>query len=954
MKSPRPGQLRARNALRRALASATVAAALVLAPPADAANWLEQAQADLTCTNLADSAERESLRAPWLPDNAGGYIEYLTSAPRDQLHARFRYLLALGQISWWADHVNDQALRADILTAITQIADGFADGPKPSLFRQISNCAYAQMISTQIEANRTDYEDRISQMLSSRYSESSEGWPVGDWPLLLAMQDIALDPRARDANARLATRAVELAGSAIRANQYDRANRLLAAAARSAFVAGQVDDARLLMLRAMTYAGSPITPASAWRTIPVFYDVFEKLNGASDASHVGAMLTSTQPPAGFADRRAIFETNLRLSRAAQTQGRKEESGAAFERALLSLNTMTELDRPSVAFYRHAVEALKSGTSFDSAAAWNCDPKHATERMRGLRSHYESLVKTTQQYFLPAARFRIVFDDNAELSSACWANLASLPSNAQSEFQDYAFRLAQLRSFGRLTLATVSAELSRAAIDPEWRESVENFFRISTQLPLLLRKAFHELVPKERGKLPATGTIGDTFQFLEFLSQKSGSQFPEFVAMVKQRAPAVADLITPHPSPIRDFQSRLRAGEAIVSTLVTAKTLYVWAITAEKVQLSRQEVGEAELFEKVRRLRASLQPAVIGNVVSLAPFDARDAYDLYKSIFAPVEGTLRGVSTVLYYGHGPLGSIPPAVLVAEPPSHDTIRSADELRATKFLVDRFSFTVLPDLSLFVSQRDRARQRQLDQKFLGVGAPLVAQADLDAIPRSQSYELAGGLDGKELADLPKLPESIDEIRAMGAIAGIGNSTLWLGPDASETSFDGNKLSSYRTIVLATHGFLPNEIRNVAEPALLLALPAKATGRFDGILTSHEIANLQLDADLVILSACNTASADGQPHAEAFTGLTQSFFTAGARTLMVSHWPVMSGAAAQLSVGTFERWNKQGIALSRSLQQAMVALRSGGAASAVEQHPSFWGPFVVVGAGEAPGDAR
>ncbi len=152
---------------------------------------------------------------------------------------------------------------------------------------------------------------------------------------------------------------------------------------------------------------------------------------------------------------------------------------------------------------------------------------------------------------------------------------------------------------------------------------------------------------------------------------------------------------------------------------------------------------------------------------------------------------------------------------------------------------------------------------------------------------------------------------------------------------------------IALATHGFLPGEVRDVPEPALMLALEPASKDRFDGILTSREIAGLQLDADLVILSACNTASADGRPRAETFTGLTQAFFTAGTRSMMVSHWPVMSGAAVQLSVDTLNGGKTQGLPWSRSLQQAMQAARKAGAPSPIESHPSFWGPFVIVGDG-------
>jgi CHAT domain-containing protein len=337
----------------------------------------------------------------------------------------------------------------------------------------------------------------------------------------------------------------------------------------------------------------------------------------------------------------------------------------------------------------------------------------------------------------------------------------------------------------------------------------------------------------------------------------------------------------------------------------------------------------------------------GGSPELPAFDAAVAYELYRLIFAPSATALKRATSVIWYGHGPLGAVPPAVLITAPPAKPLLRAPEEFAATPFLVDRYAFSVLADLSLFPWHRDRQGQREERPRFLGVGAPMLSAEEISGAPRARSYDLAGGLDGKELAELPKLAESVDELKSLAGIVGEAQSTLWLGPDASEQNFVADRLSGYRTMALATHGFLPGEIRNVPEPALMLALDLERKDRFDGILTSREIAALKLNADLVILSACNTASADGRPRAEMFTGLTQAFFMAGARTLMVSHWPVMSGAAVQLSVGTVERARGQGVALSKSLQLAMQAARKEGAASAIEAHPSYWGPFVIVGDG-------
>jgi CHAT domain-containing protein len=119
------------------------------------------------------------------------------------------------------------------------------------------------------------------------------------------------------------------------------------------------------------------------------------------------------------------------------------------------------------------------------------------------------------------------------------------------------------------------------------------------------------------------------------------------------------------------------------------------------------------------------------------------------------------------------------------------------------------------------------------------------------------------------------------------------------------------------------------------------------DGILTASEIAGLKLDADLVILSACNTAAPDGTPGAEGLSGLAKAFFYAGARALLVSHWSVSSQAAARLTTGMFGLGEGQGgqrwAELLRSSMLALLADKT----SAYYSHPFFWSPFIVVGDG-------
>ena len=918
-------------------------------PPALATTWIEQAQADLTCTGQANDAERLSLGAPWIaiPANAANVTRYFRSPPRDPQHARFRHLTILAAIGWWADLVNDQALRSDVYLTIGALADHYAAGPDALLFRQIARCARAHLIDVQVEQEQPQLADRLADNLARLYPGDAPAQGVEDWPLILALREVRLEPRARAGIAQLSTRATVQAESAAAASQPERASRLLAAVAQGVLALGDADKARQVALQSMVVTGKPPSAVAAWRGMPTVYDASEKLNGPADAANVRALLQPDQPPADLRDQRAVFESLLRLSMAAETQQRFADMSRYSQEAFRRLTDLRGLERYSVPFYRHALGDIAARRDPDIGTLARHDPQFAAETLATYTGLYDTLLRQAQNQFVADAREQLVFQFKIDNSLHALTELHAAMPRSSPEIADTTFRLAQLRSFGRLTLATLSAELNRSGIDPQSQFGVERFFTLSTQTAVWLRKLLDTVRVTPDAALPDGESLWQAFFTLDVFYNETTKEFERYTEFVRQKAPGVAELATPRPLPAREFQRRLRTGEAIVATLVTPLDLYVWAITQGGVTVARQRISEQDVRNKVQRLRSGLVPGGGSGAGGLPPFDAAAAYEIYRLVFEPVTKALQGVTDVAWYGHGPLGSVPPAVLVAAPPARPKLSSPAEFAATRFLVDRYAFSTLADLSLFPWHRDKAPAGRRDDRFLGVGAPLLTADELAGGPRSRTYELAGGLDGRELAQLPKLAESVDEMKGLAAIVGESNSTLWLGPEATEKRFAGDGLAGYQTIALATHGFLAGEVRNVPEPALMLVLDPDSKDRFDGLLTSREIARLKLDANLVILSACNTAAADGRPRGETFTGLSQAFFTAGARSLMVSHWPVMSGAAVQLTVGTLGESRKEGASLSRSLQLAMQEARKSGAANPIESHPSYWGPFVIVGDG-------
>jgi CHAT domain-containing protein len=173
-------------------------------------------------------------------------------------------------------------------------------------------------------------------------------------------------------------------------------------------------------------------------------------------------------------------------------------------------------------------------------------------------------------------------------------------------------------------------------------------------------------------------------------------------------------------------------------------------------------------------------------------------------------------------------------------------------------------------------------------------------------------------------------------------------LGADVAEGPLRARKLDRYRVIYFATHGLLPGELRCQSEPGLALTPPATAATRTDedGLLDASEIATLRIDADLVVLSACNTGGGDGKFGGAALSGLAEAFFHAGARSMLVSHWQVPSVPTVGLMTGMFERLGATTSGASaEALRQSQLAL----AQRSETAHPFFWAAFTLVGDGAA-----
>ena len=197
--------------------------------------------------------------------------------------------------------------------------------------------------------------------------------------------------------------------------------------------------------------------------------------------------------------------------------------------------------------------------------------------------------------------------------------------------------------------------------------------------------------------------------------------------------------------------------------------------------------------------------------------------------------------------------------------------------------------------------------------------------------------------------LPDTSEEVREIAKILRADEAKdVNLGQRASEQLVKSSDLSQYRVVMFATHGLVAGELPELSQPALALSNPNLTNEKDDGLLTLAEILELKLRADWVVLSACNTASSDGQA-SEAVSGLGRAFFFAGAKALLVSHWPVETVSAKLLTTELFKRQTADAkLTRSQALRAASLAVMQQSAGNSYSYaHPMFWAPFVVVGDG-------
>jgi CHAT domain-containing protein/tetratricopeptide (TPR) repeat protein len=447
--------------------------------------------------------------------------------------------------------------------------------------------------------------------------------------------------------------------------------------------------------------------------------------------------------------------------------------------------------------------------------------------------------------------------------------------------------------------------------------------------------------------------------------------------IQRRFPEYASLIRPAPTTVDDIRASLRADEALLSFYFGNRESFVWAIPKDgPVAFARLALNATQLQSKVTALRAALDPPALESVADIPNFDVEGAHELYKLLLQPVAPGWRDAKTLIVVTNGALGLLPLSLLPTEP-AKVTAKLEGEpyftaYRNVQWLARTHAVVAMPSAGALRTLRNVAAPSMQREQIVGFGDPyfsveqatearsaervsIAAEAMRGARVKRRASIGTGQLRSTSLGALPRLEDTGDELKAIAsALQADPSKVLYLGKDANEKVVKSIDLTRYRVVVFATHGLVPGDLDGLTQPALALTAPEVADIDGDGLLTVDEILALRLNAEWVVLSACNTAAGAGQG-AEALSGLGRAFFYAGSRALLVTNWPVDSASARELVTGVFRR-QAENPQLSRAelLRQSMLAVlesserkNEAGETIYTYAHPLFWAPYSIMGDG-------
>ena len=416
-----------------------------------------------------------------------------------------------------------------------------------------------------------------------------------------------------------------------------------------------------------------------------------------------------------------------------------------------------------------------------------------------------------------------------------------------------------------------------------------------------------------------------------------SELADADAALQAAAPNYGQLVQ-QVVPAADVLAGLKPGEALAAIMLTKDGGWTFLLRDGAIDVAPVRGNEDTVTALVKRVRASIESPN----GQLPAFDTKSDQAIYDATLGPLSERLSGVKALVVAPSGPLLSLPFALLLTGP------ADPANLQAAPWLIRQMTIAHVPSAANFVALRKAGTSRATHPWFGFGGFHPVTLAQADA-----SFPGATCADSAKLfASLPPLPFAQRELDAARQLLGASPSDELLNTAFTADAVRQMSLMDYRILHFATHALLPSELRCQDQPAIVTSAPPNARNASGALLTASDVIGLNLDANVIILSACNSGGPGNSTSGESLSGLARAFFFAGARAMLVTHWSINDQTSAFLVADTLRRLaaNEDG-GLAGALRAAQLGLldQAGKELPANLAHPFFWAPFALIGEGSA-----
>jgi CHAT domain-containing protein len=612
------------------------------------------------------------------------------------------------------------------------------------------------------------------------------------------------------------------------------------------------------------------------------------------------------------------EISIERALVAEARGDRASAAGAFDQAIAIMAdsfpqspALLAVKARKAAFLARGGDRAGAASLFDEVVKESADVRDSSAALRDLLAPYFALLAADASAGAPAAMFRA----SQVLQRPGVAQTQAVLARQLSEGNDEAaamFRLAVART---REIARTEGEIARLTAKPE-------------------------LTVQERDNLSAAQSSLEALR-----SQQTGIQ-AQLAAYSRYK------VLAPQGVELAELQAALRDGEGYFKMMIVGDAVYGLYATKGAARIVRVGQNRRALSENVGAIRDTIVRMENGAAIT-DPFDLDRSRALYLALFGSIDGEVKGLKHLIFEPDGPMLQLPPYLLVASQPGIDAYKR----RIAVPNADEFDFTGVEwlgrgrEVSISVGPRSFLDVRAISpsrapKTYLGLGSNAVATArPVAAVADECDWPLTTW----------QRPIAPDELYFARAALGEASGNVISGAAFTDTRLLADPtLDDYRVLHFATHGLVTAPRPECpARPALVTSFGGEGS---DGLLSFREVFDLKLDADVVILSACDTAGTASVGASReagittggnyALDGLVRAFIGAGARSVVASHWPVPDDYDATKRLISGLTNSRQGQPLAGSLAQAQQGLMDDKRTS----HPFYWAAFIILGDGAKP----